>query len=233
MLRARAAPIERAVARICREGRAVTRQPPRPHRTGTTRLRRDPARPSQRKREQTYSCSRRCHLVILGPNRGSLGRRSCRLPPRLVAHPRPHCARIPSLAGSSGLRASLGRPALAGILLELLAAAATGVDGEPLPFAALADVRWHAKPGQSPPAVNGAAVHSPSQWQSPLARARHKKSLLGPKKIVLNCFSILFWSICYNYSNFFSAFEVLSRSCPYLYACFSSFREPRYTKLFR
>ena len=108
VLPARAAPIERAVARICREGGAPVAVnvpfsrmnlsvPPvrskssqmicRSHtwlswqwtpsslvsplgRTGTTRLRRDPAHPSQRKREQTYpefSCSRRCHLVILGP----------------------------------------------------------------------------------------------------------------------------------------------------------------------
>lgn len=207
VLRARAAPIERAVARICREAGArvavnvplsrmnlavpvtdarqievLANDLPLWHgaqlavdvtlvsplgRTGQVRHASD-ANPgaailaaSQRKREHTYpefSGSRRCHLLILGLEVGGRWGEEAADFLRALAHARARTA--PALLRSAAVQAYVHRwagllsvaaqRALAETLLELPAAAAPGVDGEPPPFAAtLADVRWHERPPDS------------------------------------------------------------------------------------
>ena len=207
VLRARAAPIERAVARICREAGArvavnvplsrmnlavpvtdarqievLANDLPLWHgaqlavdvtlvsplgRTGQVRHASD-ANPgaailaaSQRKREHTYpefSGSRRCHLIILGLEVGGRWGEEAADFLRALAHARARTA--PALLRSAAVQAYVHRwagllsvaaqRALAETLLELPAAAAPGVDGEPPPFAAtLADVRWHERPPDS------------------------------------------------------------------------------------
>ena len=116
---------------------------------------------SQRKREHTYpefSGSRRCHLLILGLEVGGRWGEEAADFLRALAHARARTA--PALLRSAAVQAYVHRwagllsvaaqRALAETLLELPAAAAPGVDGEPPPFAAtLADVRWHERPPDS------------------------------------------------------------------------------------
>ena len=116
---------------------------------------------SQRKREHTYpefSGSRRCHLIILGLEVGGRWGEEAADFLRALAHARARTA--PALLRSAAVQAYVHRwagllsvaaqRALAETLLELPAAAAPGVDGEPPPFAAtLADVRWHERPPDS------------------------------------------------------------------------------------
>ena len=188
VLRARAAPIERAVARICREAGArvavnvplsrmnlavpvtdarqievLANDLPLWHgaqlavdvtlvsplgRTGQVRHASD-ANPgaailaaSQRKREHTYpefSGSRRCHLLILGLEVGGRWGEEAADFLRALAHARARTA--PALLRSAAVQAYVHRwagllsvaaqRALAETLLELPAAAAPGVDGEP------------------------------------------------------------------------------------------------------
>ena len=116
---------------------------------------------SQRKREHTYpefSGSRRCHLIILGLEVGGRWGEEAADFLRALAHARARTA--PALLRSAAVQAYVHRwagllsvaaqRALAETLLELPAAAAPGVEGEPPPFAAtLADVRWHERPPDS------------------------------------------------------------------------------------
>ena len=154
-----------ALARGSAGSRRDPRQPPWPHRTGAPRFRREPGRgdPGSLPAQAGTHLPRVFRLAPLPPNHlglevgGRWGEEAADFL-RALAHARARTA--PALLRSAAVQAYVHRwagllsvaaqRALAETLLELPAAAAPGVDGEPPPFAAtLADVRWHERPPDS------------------------------------------------------------------------------------